>query len=82
MKCPTCGAYTEVIDSRMRSDGTRRRRYLCANMHRFTTAEMLTKSWRGLTDAEVDALPLSAVTKSDAYNDARVIDAELRARNA
>jgi transposase-like protein len=41
MKCPICGAYTEVIDSRMRSDGTRRRRYLCANMHRFTTLERI-----------------------------------------
>jgi transposase-like protein len=41
MKCPVCGAYTEVIDSRMRSDGTRRRRYLCANMHRFTTLELI-----------------------------------------
>jgi len=41
MKCPTCGVFTEVIDSRMRSDGTRRRRYMCANMHRFTTLEMI-----------------------------------------
>jgi transposase-like protein len=41
MKCPVCGTYTEVIDSRMRSDGTRRRRYLCANMHRFTTLELI-----------------------------------------
>jgi transposase-like protein len=41
MKCPVCGTYTEVIDSRMRVDGTRRRRYLCANMHRFTTLELI-----------------------------------------
>jgi hypothetical protein len=41
MKCPVCGTFTEVIDSRMRSDGTRRRRYLCANMHRFTTLELI-----------------------------------------
>jgi transcriptional regulator NrdR family protein len=41
MKCPVCGVYTEVIDSRMRPDGTRRRRYLCANMHRFTTLELI-----------------------------------------
>jgi transcriptional regulator NrdR family protein len=41
MKCPVCGTYTEVIDSRMRSDGVRRRRYMCANMHRFTTLELI-----------------------------------------
>jgi transcriptional regulator NrdR family protein len=43
MKCPECGTYTEVIDSRMKVDGTRRRRYQCANMHRFTTQETITK---------------------------------------
>jgi transcriptional regulator NrdR family protein len=41
MKCPVCGTYTEVIDSRMRPDGTRRRRYQCANEHRFTTNEIV-----------------------------------------
>ena len=43
MKCPVCGTYTEIIDSRMRPDGTRRRRYQCANMHRFTTLENILK---------------------------------------
>jgi transcriptional regulator NrdR family protein len=44
MKCPVCGSYTEIIDSRMYPDGVRRRRrYQCANMHRFTTIEVIVK---------------------------------------
>lgn len=43
MKCPVCGKHTEVIDSRMKLDGTRRRRYECANLHRFTTFETILK---------------------------------------
>lgn len=40
MKCPTCGAWTGVVDSRVRkTDGVRVRRYECANGHRFTTDE-------------------------------------------
>jgi transcriptional regulator NrdR family protein len=42
MKCPVCGTYTEVLETRKRSDGATRRRYLCANMHRFTTLERVT----------------------------------------
>ena len=41
MKCPVCGTYTEVIDSRLRGDNIRRRRYVCANEHRFTTHEIV-----------------------------------------
>jgi transcriptional regulator NrdR family protein len=38
--CPTCLAWTEVADSRSRpSDNTQRRRYVCANGHRFSTIE-------------------------------------------
>lgn len=37
MKCPTCNAWTSVLDTRE----TRRRRE-CANGHRFTTREVLT----------------------------------------
>lgn len=47
MKCPTCGAWTEVKDSRMRQDNTRRRTYLCANEHRFTTMERAEPAQRG-----------------------------------
>ena len=39
MKCPTCGTWTEVLETRARSDGSRRRRYQCANLHRFNTEE-------------------------------------------
>jgi transcriptional regulator NrdR family protein len=39
MKCPECGTWTEVLESVLRKDGSRRRRYQCANMHRFNTEE-------------------------------------------
>lgn len=39
MKCPTCQTYTEVLETRQRDDGTKYRRYQCANLHRFTTTE-------------------------------------------
>ena len=39
MKCPECGTWTEVVETRSRLDGSRRRRYQCANMHRFNTEE-------------------------------------------
>jgi transcriptional regulator NrdR family protein len=41
MKCPQCNTYTEVLETRTRSDGVVRRRYLCANLHRFTTLEVV-----------------------------------------
>jgi transcriptional regulator NrdR family protein len=39
VKCPECGTWTEVLESVLRRDGSRRRRYQCANMHRFNTEE-------------------------------------------
>jgi transcriptional regulator NrdR family protein len=39
MKCPECGAWTVVKDSRVDQNNSRRRRIECANMHRFTTLE-------------------------------------------
>lgn len=39
MKCPICGAWVEVKEARMRKDNSRRRRYECGNMHRFSTVE-------------------------------------------
>jgi transcriptional regulator NrdR family protein len=40
MKCPTCGTWTEVLETRTRkTDGTTTRRYQCAKLHRFTTEE-------------------------------------------
>ena len=38
MKCPVCGAWTVVLDSRQ---GRRRRE--CANLHRFVTQENVVK---------------------------------------
>lgn len=42
MKCPTCKAWTEVIETRHRATGTTYRRYRCANLHRFSTTEQVT----------------------------------------
>ena len=39
MKCPKCGAWTVVKETRSDQNNTRRRRIECANMHRFTTLE-------------------------------------------
>lgn len=41
MKCPACKAWAEVLETRMRADGVKRRRYECANTHRFTTLEVV-----------------------------------------
>lgn len=41
MKCPVCGAWTEVKESRLRLNNTRFRRYECANEHRFSTREIV-----------------------------------------
>jgi transcriptional regulator NrdR family protein len=41
MKCPTCNAWTSVLESVLRRDGSRRRRYQCANLHRFNTEEKI-----------------------------------------
>lgn len=38
MKCPTCNAWTNVLESRPIKLGVKRRRE-CANLHRFTTYE-------------------------------------------
>lgn len=41
MKCYQCKAWAEVLETRTRSDGVTRRRYECANTHRFTTLEVV-----------------------------------------
>lgn len=40
MKCPACNAWTDVLETRKRSNGVSRR-YECANLHRFTTLDGL-----------------------------------------
>jgi len=39
MICPTCNAWTRTLETREKFDGTTRRRYECANLHRFHTTE-------------------------------------------
>lgn len=42
MNCPECSnPDTTVSETRTREDGTKRRRYRCANGHRFTTFESI-----------------------------------------
>lgn len=42
MKCPVCESWTTVKETRTReTDGVVRRRYECANMHRFSTEERI-----------------------------------------
>ena len=38
MKCPTCGVWTRVLETRA-IDGGKYRRYKCGNLHRFRTME-------------------------------------------
>lgn len=46
MKCPECNAWTEVLWTTL-LDGCRRRRYQCANLHRFSTEERVKELKRG-----------------------------------
>ena len=40
IKCPQCGAWSAVLDTRtVASNNTVRRRNECANLHRFSTVE-------------------------------------------
>jgi hypothetical protein len=41
MKCPECGTWTEVLETRKHGENGKRRRYECANEHRFTTLEQV-----------------------------------------
>ena len=36
LKCPRCGAWTELLETRTRSTGEKARRFECGNDHRFT----------------------------------------------
>jgi transcriptional regulator NrdR family protein len=54
MKCPQCEAWTEVRETRQRTDGTKRRRYECANLHRFTTVERIEETKRGRLPRQKD----------------------------
>lgn len=41
MICPTCGAWSEVSETRSAKQGMIKRRRVCANGHRFSTFEVL-----------------------------------------
>lgn len=41
MKCPECGTWTEILETRSHGENGKRRRYECANEHRFTTLEQV-----------------------------------------
>ena len=41
VKCPVCGTWTIVKETRTSTGNTRRRRMECANEHRFTTLETI-----------------------------------------
>lgn len=41
MKCPTCGAWSNVLETRNGPHESMRRRRECANGHRFITLEVL-----------------------------------------
>jgi transcriptional regulator NrdR family protein len=43
MKCPACGAWVEVLQTKKKDDNTKYRRYVCGNEHRFTTLETFVK---------------------------------------
>jgi transcriptional regulator NrdR family protein len=44
MRCPECGTWTIVKETRISTGNTRRRRLECANMHRFSTLETIIES--------------------------------------
>lgn len=49
MKCPTCQTWAVALETRQRPDQSTRRRYQCANEHRFSTVErveVLSRQWR------------------------------------
>ena len=47
LKCPQCGAWTMVLETRTRNDNTRRRAVECANLHRFSTVERVEEATHG-----------------------------------
>jgi transcriptional regulator NrdR family protein len=41
MKCPVCGTWTLIKETRKTPDNGKKRRYECANEHRFNTLEKI-----------------------------------------
>ena len=76
MKCPTCGTYTFVKETRLKEEG-RFRRYECANLHRFTTMETLIRAY---TDADVKAQRMENLKRMHALNAERYEAKKLKRR--
>ena len=47
MKCPECGVWSTVLETRTTENGYRRRRQ-CANEHKFTTEEVVVQKSSGV----------------------------------
>jgi transcriptional regulator NrdR family protein len=47
MKCPQCGVWSVVLETRTREDNTRRRTLECGNLHKFNTVERIEVVTRG-----------------------------------
>lgn len=63
MKCPICGTWTTVKETRTRkTDGVVTRRYECGNMHRFSTEERVRYELLRLRVQSELELPDQAVT--------------------
>lgn len=50
--CPTCGVWASVLDTRKREGNTTKRRYKCANEHRFDTLETVIPTVRRAAPAK------------------------------
>lgn len=56
MKCPECGVWVRVVETRSEPDGSKRRRYECGNLHRFTTRETIVVAAKPTPREKVDVL--------------------------
>jgi hypothetical protein len=67
MKCPHCGVWTRVLETRARKAHTTRR-YECANLHRFSTRETVSvrPDSRRLAQIDVDEPPVALLLDADA----------------
>jgi transcriptional regulator NrdR family protein len=59
MKCPECGVWAAVKETRQRANGSTYRRYVCANGHLFSTKELVvagrSKNPVGVLSAAIDS---------------------------
>lgn len=50
MKCPLCGTWSTVLETRENSEGVTRRRRECANRHRFSSFEISETAYKRCLD--------------------------------